>query len=104
MFYIVKPTPFKNSQKPSDVAVDISCGLFQRVTHTRLSRQIDNHFKLLLLKQIIDCIAVSQICLDKSVPGVFGTRSEEHTSELQSRGHLVCRLLLEKKKNSTEIS
>src|SRR5690625_6576182 len=27
-------------------------------------------------------------------------RSEEHTSELQSRGHLVCRLLLEKKKNN----
>src|SRR5690625_5542437 len=26
-----------------------------------------------------------------------GLRSEEHTSELQSRGHLVCRLLLEKK-------
>src|SRR2546429_5478188 len=29
-------------------------------------------------------------------------RSEEHTSELQSRLHLVCRLLLEKKKNTTE--
>src|SRR5690625_5354310 len=33
--------------------------------------------------------------------GTFGDhavdRSEEHTSELQSRGHLVCRLLLEKK-------
>src|SRR2546422_4176230 len=28
-----------------------------------------------------------------------GARSEEHTSELQSRLHLVCRLLLEKKKN-----
>src|SRR5690554_6774162 len=28
-------------------------------------------------------------------------RSEEHTSELQSRPHLVCRLLLEKKNNST---
>src|SRR2546429_6325142 len=28
-------------------------------------------------------------------------RSEEHTSELQSRLHLVCRLLLEKKKNCT---
>src|SRR2546422_6431007 len=28
-------------------------------------------------------------------------RSEEHTSELQSRLHLVCRLLLEKKKSST---
>src|SRR5436305_7631605 len=29
------------------------------------------------------------------------TRSEEHTSELQSRPHLVCRLLLEKKKKQT---
>ena len=31
-------------------------------------------------------------------------RSEEHTSELQSRGHLVCRLLLEKKKDKKDIS
>src|SRR3712207_8688972 len=30
-------------------------------------------------------------------------RSEEHTSELQSRQYLVCRLLLEKKKNHTDI-
>src|SRR2546422_1580636 len=30
-----------------------------------------------------------------------GRRSEEHTSELQSRLHLVCRLLLEKKKKKT---
>src|SRR5215510_16372599 len=29
-------------------------------------------------------------------------RSEEHTSELQSRGHLVCRLLLEKKKKTNK--
>src|SRR5207253_10430814 len=29
------------------------------------------------------------------------SKSEEHTSELQSRGHLVCRLLLEKKKKKT---
>src|SRR5207253_11146659 len=29
---------------------------------------------------------------------ILADRSEEHTSELQSRGHLVCRLLLEKKK------
>src|SRR5690554_7650543 len=32
---------------------------------------------------------------------LVNTRSEEHTSELQSRPHLVCRLLLEKKKNNT---
>src|SRR5690625_5357216 len=31
-------------------------------------------------------------------PDAVYRRSEEHTSELQSRGHLVCRLLLEKKK------
>src|SRR5690625_6976788 len=31
-------------------------------------------------------------------PSPSASRSEEHTSELQSRGHLVCRLLLEKKK------
>src|SRR5690625_1813151 len=32
--------------------------------------------------------------------GTYGIRSEEHTSELQSRGHLVCRLLLEKYKKT----
>src|SRR5207253_8540189 len=36
-----------------------------------------------------------------SCPIRIGQRSEEHTSELQSRGHLVCRLLLEKKKKNT---
>src|SRR2546422_4414706 len=36
---------------------------------------------------------------DHDPPGRHVHRSEEHTSELQSRLHLVCRLLLEKKKN-----
>src|SRR5688572_31704373 len=35
------------------------------------------------------------------VPENTGVRSEEHTSELQSQSNLVCRLLLEKKKNNT---
>src|SRR3712207_7093769 len=39
--------------------------------------------------------------LDTSA-GSAGARSEEHTSELQSRQYLVCRLLLEKKKKSTK--
>src|SRR5690625_6586049 len=34
----------------------------------------------------------------------FPRRSEEHTSELQSRGHLVCRLLLEKKNSTLDYS
>src|SRR5690554_7060145 len=33
--------------------------------------------------------------------GIYQPRSEEHTSELQSRPHLVCRLLLEKKKSDS---
>src|SRR2546422_1781997 len=37
---------------------------------------------------------------DPCVALLADVRSEEHTSELQSRLHLVCRLLLEKKKNS----
>src|SRR3712207_8422232 len=35
--------------------------------------------------------------------GTSGTRSEEHTSELQSRQYLECRLLLEKKKKKSNI-
>src|SRR2546422_1209340 len=36
-------------------------------------------------------------------PNVMWKRSEEHTSELQSRLHLVCRLLLEKKKKQRKV-
>src|SRR5437870_9110512 len=36
-------------------------------------------------------------------PVAAESRSEEHTSELQSRGHLVCRLLLEKKKKKNQL-
>src|SRR2546422_6789032 len=37
----------------------------------------------------------------RAAPAASTERSEEHTSELQSRLHLVCRLLLEKKKKAT---
>src|SRR2546422_7587755 len=39
----------------------------------------------------------------RTTPPRFSPRSEEHTSELQSRLHLVCRLLLEKKKTQVTI-
>src|SRR5690625_1208003 len=49
-------------------------------------------------------LATDRFCFEGFVPRksgerqrFLGRRSEEHTSELQSRGHLVCRLLLEKK-------
>src|SRR2546430_10565114 len=40
----------------------------------------------------------------KAQPVAHQTRSEEHTSELQSQSNLVCRLLLEKKKKITSFS
>src|SRR3712207_7148705 len=39
--------------------------------------------------------------LNRKLPAETAVRSEEHTSELQSRQYLVCRLLLEKKKTET---
>src|SRR2546429_6036112 len=41
--------------------------------------------------------------LASAIATLASPRSEEHTSELQSRLHLVCRLLLEKKKNRLQI-
>src|SRR2546429_3648936 len=46
----------------------------------------------------IDLVSVRAVYHDKEIET---RRSEEHTSELQSRLHLVCRLLLEKKKHHT---
>src|SRR3989449_7260000 len=47
------------------------------------------------LSLTLGCVALSGATAQQE-------RSEEHTSELQSRLHLVCRLLLEKKKKNTE--
>src|SRR5690554_7761783 len=54
-------------------------------------------------------LRATSAALQKTGPGGLGSfyagvirRSEEHTSELQSRPHLVCRLLLEKKKKNPQ--
>src|SRR3712207_6926798 len=53
-------------------------------------------------KEVVDiCIAKPQVQVDRPI---LVNRSEEHTSELQSRQYLVCRLLLEKKKTQTQFS
>src|SRR3989449_10251142 len=52
-----------------------------------------------MLQDAAPAVVVSSDRLAARLPrGAWHTRSEEHTSELQSRLHLVCRLLLEKKK------
>src|SRR3989442_8969986 len=47
-----------------------------------------------------DCFPFSGVCCMDNIYECMSDRSEEHTSELQSRPHLVCRLLLEKKKKN----
>src|SRR2546430_11806170 len=47
------------------------------------------------------CIAMMTAPINAAVNNSPTTRSEEHTSELQSQSNLVCRLLLEKKKKQT---
>src|SRR2546427_5196279 len=49
--------------------------------------------------EVLGFAGASGACLDFTD---FETRSEEHTSELQSQSNLVCRLLLEKKKKEKE--
>src|SRR5687768_17726880 len=60
--------------------------------HVLLDREAAEH--RVLLRQVRD--AEPRAAVDRQVRKL-AARSEEHTSELQSRLHLVCRLLLEKK-------
>src|SRR2546422_6070135 len=48
----------------------------------------------------VELVPISRTVGQDRIVDEFVFRSEEHTSELQSRLHLVCRLLLEKKKKS----
>src|SRR2546430_14234269 len=50
--------------------------------------------------RICDSLRRSRSTSKPENQGVHSFRSEEHTSELQSQSNLVCRLLLEKKKNN----
>src|SRR5207253_3554185 len=71
------------------------------VTHAHQPRRI--HHPQLLAPHSCQHFYSSQLPLAHLHPPqsdlLSEVRSEEHTSELQSRGHLVCRLLLEKKKH-----
>src|SRR3712207_8809256 len=85
--------------------------------YTTLFRSAGADGEMLLRKEVIqphlpvrlpcyDFVPIADPAFDGSLPhgvgppasGVTDFRSEEHTSELQSRQYLVCRLLLEKKK------
>src|SRR5690625_6708173 len=97
-----QPTQYKKS---SLVRVPIRLGadvFFNgKVSEHNIARMEDSMqaFSLLLKAHGVDKYrACATSAMREAKNGAEVVRSEEHTSELQSRGHLVCRLLLEKKK------
>src|SRR5690606_14969672 len=58
------------------------------------------YFEVAVQMRDILAFACAKVVDDADAMTVFQQRSEEHTSELQSRENLVCRLLLEKKKKT----
>src|SRR5207253_7632525 len=75
---------------------------FQTITQTNIEVNVGTdvvinfNLKPGAVTQTVEVVAAVPVLQTQNA-----SRSEEHTSELQSRGHLVCRLLLEKKKKKT---
>src|SRR5438876_8040810 len=65
----------------------------------RLTWNMPTQRQLLTFAAAFESLTGLALILAPKATAVFILRSEEHTSELQSPVHLVCRLLLEKKKN-----
>src|SRR5690554_7124357 len=79
-------------------------GFFDNIDHELLLKAVEHYTDkkhiLLYVKRWIEVAVELPDGTIKPSEGKGTPRSEEHTSELQSRPHLVCRLLLEKKKKT----
>src|SRR3712207_7381338 len=87
-------TLFRSLKRAMDQAVRLRRSLAER------NRQLETA-NARMSRDLRAAARVQGAFLPRAAPEVPGAsfRSEEHTSELQSRQYLVCRLLLEKKKN-----
>src|SRR5205823_13037715 len=73
------------------VGLPLLCDQGQRTTSANCDQQMASHMS----GRVVAATTHATPCANSA----FCARSEEHTSELQSLAYLVCRLLLEKKKN-----
>src|SRR5699024_12035937 len=71
-----------------------------------ITAPIDNATTVAISNDLILCMGILSFKIEYYINNQFknSIRSEEHTSELQSRFDLVCRLLLEKKKDFTTVT
>src|SRR5689334_23761517 len=88
-------TTLFRSRGEGDVVRDGTATGDRQIEHRRPYRRLD-HPHLGLARRGWRQVVVDD--LEPEIGVLTDTRSEEHTSELQSQFHLVCRLLLEKKK------
>src|SRR3712207_8040362 len=86
--------PYTTLFRSEHVRADDGLRLEDRPVDVRLGGEVDD--RVGAVGRARDDVRVRNVALDELVLHVV--RSEEHTSELQSRQYLVCRLLLEKKK------
>src|SRR5690554_7426318 len=84
----------KRRSKKSEYALQLTEKQKAKYTYGILERQFRRMFEKASSASGITGEILLQLCVSR----LDNVRSEEHTSELQSRPHLVCRLLLEKKK------
>src|SRR5690625_6471713 len=85
---------------PEFVLADVGMRMSQDLVTERLDSQVaftvgEVQGSPIATKNVIYEVTLKQV--SPAAVAAWQGRSEEHTSELQSRGHLVCRLLLEKK-------
>src|SRR5437660_8181533 len=73
-----------------------------RISGRHLGRALEQRPRRRRRRRVRDERQTAQRRGQRRAPRGPSRRSEEHTSELQSRGHLVCRLLLEKKKDNQD--
>src|SRR2546421_7122761 len=102
-----KPSAYIPTSVPSSAAGTTSVGIrvarkfcrntsITRNTSVAASASVIITSRMATLMKVVESNAQNQLTPAGKL--VLGVRSEEHTSELQSRSDLVCRLLLEKKK------
>src|SRR5689334_24103092 len=95
----ISPENFRSLRRMLPMTGDIVAGMAALSSMISPSSSVSVGFDFTLRGNGLT--AVASICGSAIWPTITAPRSEEHTSELQSQFHLVCRLLLEKKKKNT---